>query len=113
MNSRGVLVGSTNDVLWGEQPRATIWMGNQILKLSPPHRTWWAAINDRDWVVGSRLSETSLQRPIMWLPDLGVTALPVSGGIGGWATDINQSGQVVGTVLTPSGSKAVIWRVRP
>ena len=115
INSRGVVVGTTRDVLFEyDQMDATIWTGGKMVRLSSPQRTWWRAINNRDWVVGNRWSEATLTRPILWLPRSGVASLPLRGGVAGHAADINDSGQVVGTVSLRSGEMTmVMWRVRP
>lgn len=109
INSRGMVVGTTNDQLWDYQSRATIWTGKQILRQSPPDQTSWVAVNKHGLVVGNRWSETKPTQPMMWLPKSGITAFPRSGWTSGYAADVNDSGQVVGV----ASGKAIIWRVRP
>jgi probable HAF family extracellular repeat protein len=71
-----------------------------------------ASVNTHRRVVGSRLTASGQEVPFLWTPEDGVQRLPTRGPIDfGFATDVNEFGQIVGG-LSPEGSFipfAALW----
>ncbi len=117
INRHGVVAGSvTYNSTIGVSSRvnAVIWTQGQPFILHGDDWTTAAAINARGWTVGFlSVGGSGPNLPMFWIPGQPAVQLPLSGGTGGFATDINKLGQVVGYVYTSAGiMQAVLWRPR-
>ena len=122
LNERGQVVGNTHTSDgYGDAPRAFLWEKGRMRDLGVlPGRDWsWAvAINERGQVVGlSGSQEMSSWAVFLWA---GGTLTALRGGQPAWggtspdSVDINEAGQIVGTVNTGSVGtpvfRAMLWR---
>jgi hypothetical protein len=117
VNKHGVVAGSlTYNSTIGVSSRinAATWTQGQPFILHGRDWTSARAINDRGWTAGSlSVGGSGPNLPMFWIPGQSPVQLPLSNGTGGFATDINKSGQVVGYVYTSMGTmQAVLWRPR-
>lgn len=68
------------------------------------------AINNRGWVTGQLGNAGDNYRAFVWTPETGTTMLPMPAGYSSQtASDINDHGHVVGSLLGPAGSAAFFW----
>lgn len=72
--------------------------------------SWAMAANSRGLVVGGSgkpVPNGSVSRPCLWQ---GNRIIDLAGSGAGWAKDINDDGQIVGTVDTGAGNRAMVWQ---
>jgi hypothetical protein len=117
INKHGVVAGSVtynSTIGVGSRVNAVTWTQGQPFILHGSDWTSAGAINDRGWTAGSlSVGGSGPNLPMFWIPGQSPIQLPLSDGTGGFATDINKSGQVVGYVYTSAGMmQAVLWRPR-
>ena len=100
INIRGEVLGLSYDA--ENVPNTVVWRQGVLtvaIKGAAPN-----AINDLGQIVGASGA------PFVWQNGT-TTTLPLVGGTGGTAQDINDQGQVVGSVITPAGSNnALLWK---
>lgn len=111
INDAGQVVGSAG-VNSSQQTHAVLWSNGATIDLTPGAEQGAAyGINNLGQVVGLR----NHWIPFLWHNGVA-TDLPHLGGGGGWATDINDAGQAVGssstTIVTALGPMphAVLWQ---
>ncbi len=67
-------------------------------------------LNDRRVVVGLGFDSNGSMLPFVWTRRLGMRQLPISTiGSDGFAEGVNNQDQIVGTIFTDDGSRAVVW----
>jgi probable HAF family extracellular repeat protein len=117
INSFGQVAGSSTLVPGGFAQRAVLWDGSSMTNLTPdlPSSSASAAyaVNDARHVVG--VISSSFPAPFVWRNGVVKQLDDLHGG-GGYAYDVNNNGQVVGSAfsadLTPLGAMqhAVLWQ---
>ena len=94
INRHGVVAGSvTYNSTIGVSSRvnAVTWTQEQPFILNGSDWTTAAAIDDRGWTGGFlSVGGSGPNLPIFWIPGQPAVQLPLSGGAGGFATDINK-----------------------
>lgn len=112
VNDRGDVVGAAATA--GGTGHAVLWRRGRAIDLGTlgGPDSWATAVNERGDVVGVSLTATGERHAFLWrgghMVDLGALA-----GVGeSTATDINDRGQVVGSVGTGMEQRAVLWTVR-
>jgi probable HAF family extracellular repeat protein len=117
INAFGHVAGSAT-LSGGSSYRAVLWDGSATINLTPDlpasESSSAYAVNDARQVVGS-LSAFGKANAFVWR-DGALTLLPDLAGVGAFAFDINNAGQVVGSSygphVTPLGQmqRAVLWQ---
>ncbi|MFI5892086.1 hypothetical protein ACIA5D_18455 [Actinoplanes sp. NPDC051513] len=108
VNNRGEVLGYVVDANWSAR-RAFVWRAGVMSLLDPLGGTVIdaRAINDRGQVVGySSLPDSDVLHPFLWQDGRMTDLMAGRPTEGGYATDVNNAGDVVGNV----GSRAVLWR---
>nr|MDT0663492.1 hypothetical protein [Micromonospora sp. DSM 115978] len=108
INNRGDVLGWIVNRDWSIQ-RTVLWRGTTMIELTPPGGGSARPfdVNDRGQIVGSYTRPGSdLLRPFLWDRGRFVDLLPDRPNSSGFAYDINESGEIVGS----ADNRAVLWR---
>src|SRR6266511_4343494 len=109
INEKGVMAGSVyNSTI----TQAAIGKGTSAFSIAKPEWTYSVAygVNRSNVAIGVWLDAQGVWHPFLWSDSQGAVDLPLPAGTtGGVANAINNAGEIVGTVYTPSGSRAVRW----
>jgi probable HAF family extracellular repeat protein len=99
INDRGQIVGYSSEDQYN-RPHAVLWQDGQPIDITPAGSESCAAttINNRG-DIGGRCDD----RPVVWRNGTVVPLPTLTDMPAGWATDINDRGEVVGTLQTPGG----------
>jgi probable HAF family extracellular repeat protein len=105
INEKGHIVGYVEDGLF-------LWRAGAVtyLRRGTVASFEGVVINDRDQVAGTAIDRNDVLRAFRWDRDR-VTMLPTPAGMNSRVVDINNRGQVVGTITRPGTSteRAVLW----
>jgi uncharacterized membrane protein len=110
INNSGLIVGGAIDLTNGNSI-AVQWNNGTISTLTTPTAFTWSsatAVNDKGMIVGGGCSESGDIQPIEW-----INGLPIpleTKGLGGYACDINNAGDIVGYVNTEQFTAPALWR---
>jgi probable HAF family extracellular repeat protein len=104
-NSYAMAINNSGQVVGGNGSAFTV-VNGQLQSLVTPQGVGWSAaygINDGGTVVGDGQLANGTFRGMVWSPDGSVIELDTLGGSSSQATDINNSGEVVGFASVSSG----------
>lgn len=104
----GTIIGT-----WTAQPgtgvRVFIWQNGVLTDLHPSVIERARGVNNSGQVVGANLNNHA----VVWTATTGAVEIGTLGGNASLASDINSSGEITGTALTPSGlQRAFLWTPR-
>jgi probable HAF family extracellular repeat protein len=106
INENAQVVGYSSTGTVGEGNRATLWDRGAVINLTPgltgSQTSIASSINDLRQIAGTINNQT----PFVWQNN-AITTLPSLGGGGGYANDINNAGQVVGSSSTTQQSQVL------
>jgi probable HAF family extracellular repeat protein len=116
INAVGDVVGAGTAESFPYQPHAILWRRGQVIPLALlPGGSYSQAFAINDWglIAGAADDGVSTHATVWWagtpIPLEGL-ALP-TGDSGGWATDVNNLGQVVGSAYVDGPhTRAVLWQ---